>query len=33
MVTTEKSRKKYLENIQYKVDEEVMITIWIQKID
>ena len=33
MITTEKSRKKHLENSQYKVDEEVMITNWIQKID
>ena len=33
MITSEKSRKKHLENSQYKVDEEVMITNWIQKID
>ena len=32
MITTEKSRKKkHLENSQYKVDEDVMITNWIQK--
>ena len=33
MITTEKSRKKHLENSQYKVDVEVLITNWIKKID
>ena len=33
MISPEKSRKKHLENNQYKVDEDVTKTNWIQKID
>ena len=29
----ERSRKRYLENIWYKVDEEVLTTNWIHKVN